>query len=118
MHRAAAAAFAYSIACGLRLSAPPICWFLIRWSMVFSRRSIRGRYERGGVMTSIEVLRLINSIRQDIPCNQMVMCLCDECERLILAPPMVKRRDPLVQAEIQRIENSRPRREAAPVKSS
>ena len=53
-------------------------------------------------MTSIEVLRLIEHIRQDIPRNQMVMCLCDECERLILAPPMVKRRDPLMQAAIQR----------------
>jgi hypothetical protein len=70
-------------------------------------------------MTSIEVLRLIDRIRQDIPRNQMVMCLCDECERLILAPPMVKRRDPLMQAEIQRrIENSRPRRQASPARSS
>jgi hypothetical protein len=70
-------------------------------------------------MTSIEVLRLIERIRQDIPGNQMVMCLCDECERLILAPPMVKRRDPLIQAEIQRrIDNSRPRRQASPARSS
>jgi hypothetical protein len=70
-------------------------------------------------MTSIEVLRLIDRIRHDIPHNQMVMCLCDECEWLILAPPMVKRRDPLTQAEIQRrIENSRPRPQASPARSS
>ena len=69
-------------------------------------------------MTSIEVLRLIEHIRQDIPRNQMVMCLCEECERLILAPPMVKRRDPLMQAEIQRRIENRSRRQASSAKSS
>jgi hypothetical protein len=84
-----------------------------------SRRSIRRRYKGDYAMTSIEVLRLIDRIRHDIPHNQMVMCLCDECERLILAPPMVKRRDPLMQAEIQRrIENSRPRPQTSPARSS
>jgi hypothetical protein len=53
-------------------------------------------------MTAAQTLALIGSIRQDMPRHQMVMALCDECERLIMSPALVKRRDPLAQAEIQR----------------
>jgi len=63
-------------------------------------------------MTTAEIMALVSRVRREMPRNKLVMQLCDQCERLVVAPPRAPvRKPPLSRAEIQR--NYRLRKKAA-----